>query len=86
MRLPLPKLFCSKKNQTDRNVILKPFFQQFALKILASSRKLLCNFSPPPIVQIRHDSSFQVYTYKITSQREKKRQCKQTRQILVLRS
>lgn len=73
MRLPLPKLFCfKKKNQTDRNVILKPFFQQFALKILASSRKLLCNFSPPPIVQIIHDSSFQVYTYNVTSQREKK--------------
>lgn len=77
MRLPLPKLFCSKKkkkNQTDRNVILKPFFQQFALKIFTSPGKLLCNFSPPPIVQIIHDSSFQVYTYKITSQREKNKE------------
>lgn len=40
MRLPLPKLFCFKKNQTDRNVTLKPFFQQFALKILASFQKV----------------------------------------------
>lgn len=40
MRLPLPKLFCSKKNQTDRNVILKPFFQQFALKIFSLFQKV----------------------------------------------
>lgn len=46
-----------------RNVILKPFvFQQFALRVLASHLKLSGNSSPPPIVQIRHDSSLQVYT------------------------
>lgn len=45
-----------------RNLILKPFvFQQFALRVLASHIKLSGNFSPP-IVQIRHNSSLQVYT------------------------
>lgn len=52
-----------------RNVILKPFvFQQFALRVLASHIKLSGNFSPPPIVQIRHDSSLQVYTRTHTDQ------------------
>lgn len=62
MRLPLPKQFCLnfKNNQKTptqmvRNVILKPSgFQQSAH--LAPSCQA-GNFSPPPIVQIRHDSS-----------------------------